>query len=292
VSCCVADSQRPQPRLREHLLQLVDWPTFRPIVAKAERHFDRLQGEREMASEQEKPTWKYALVAFVFFVTAALICLVSYLFHADFGLPTLALGGVLVLLAALLCFSTLMNVVGLSDKTQALGLPEGSVRAIIALALVGLFAILASSFLVTDQAVRPTDDFSKQMMTLVGTLMTAVVSFYFGATPKASGDTAPPPPGLSGIENGTRPAVATAQGLTLTGSNLNNVRAVRLASATGEVDGTNILSNQSQITCTLPSHPALAVPGTWDVTVVDDMGRSATKKNWLTITEPEVKAVP
>jgi len=284
-----------------------------------------------MASEDEKPTWKYFLVGFVFLVTAALIVLVAKLFNESFGLPTLALGGVLVLLAALLCFSTLMNVVGLSDKTQALGLPEGSVRAIVALALVGLFAILASSFLssgsertltgltqtavtqftannkdardviqvpeavkegaeptysITYSTTRAPDDFSKQMMTLVGTLMTAVVSFYFGATPKSGSEISRAAPELSGIENGTRPAAAGPHTLSLAGTNLNSIRTVRVASGANEVEGSNILSSANQVISTLPANAAFAVPGPWDVTVVDDLGRSATKKAWLSFTDP------
>ena len=103
---------------------------------------------------------------------------------SEFGLPVLALLSVLLLLGALLIFTTLIHVIGLSDKNNALGLPDGSVRALLALALLGLFAILVSSVLV-----RPADkidEFAKQMLTLVGTLMTAVISFYFGSTTVAS----------------------------------------------------------------------------------------------------------
>ena len=78
------------------------------------------------------------LLTGVFMIVAFLIGAVVFTFQAKFGLPTLALGGVLVLLAALLIFTTLMNVVGLSDKTQALGLPEGSVRAIIATSAISI----------------------------------------------------------------------------------------------------------------------------------------------------------
>ena len=63
------------------------------------------------------------------------------------SLSVLALGGVIALLGALLIFTTLINLIGLSNPEQALGLPEGSVRALLALALLGLFAILVSSVL-------------------------------------------------------------------------------------------------------------------------------------------------
>jgi hypothetical protein len=270
------------------------------------------------------------LLAGVFVIVATLIGAVVWTFQGKFGLPTLALGGVLVLLAALLVFTTLMNVVGLSDKTQALGLPEGSVRAIIALALVGLFAILASAFLnpvehrqatqiadvaafrkdhpqATEITVTPepkpadatattpqtftvdysvtsvVDDFSKQMMTLIGTLMTAVISFYFGAMPKTS-ETSRAAPELSSVENS--PLTIAEKGgykLVLTGNNLNSIKTVKITKGSIEIEGSAILSNTSRLTCDLPEHPELQKPGTWDVTVTDETGRNATKKDGLAI---------
>ena len=68
--------------------------------------------------------------------------------NAGLGLPILALSSILLLLGALLVFTTLIHLINLSDPKSALGLPEGSVRALLALALLGLFAIMASSVLV------------------------------------------------------------------------------------------------------------------------------------------------
>src|SRR5262249_7682469 len=87
---------------------------------------------------------------------------------AAVGLPVLALLSIILLLGALLIFTTLINAIGLSDKNSALGLPDGSVRAILALALLGLFAILASSVLAGHpKADVEVDEFGKQMLTLV-----------------------------------------------------------------------------------------------------------------------------
>jgi hypothetical protein len=124
------------------------------------------------------------------------------------------------------------------------------------------------------------------MMTLIGTLMTAVVSFYFGAMPKTPSDASRAPPELSGIENGTRPVTTGSQSLVLSGSNLNSTKAVRVVSGTTELEGSNILSSGSQISATLAPNAAFAVPGSWDVTVVDDIGRTASKKAWLTFSAP------
>jgi hypothetical protein len=70
------------------------------------------------------------------------------------GLPLLALSSVLLLLAALLVFTTLIHLIGLSDSKSALGLPEGSVRALLALALLGLFAVMACRRLHTPRSER------------------------------------------------------------------------------------------------------------------------------------------
>lgn len=195
-------------------------------------------------------------------------------FGTILALPILALSGVLLLLGALLLFTTIIRLIGLSDPKSALGLPEGSVRALLALALVGLFAIMASSVLVgssppreikgvlesdiaivlkanpaehdifwvpeTLEAGKPqrftamvgsanrVDDFAKQMLTLVGTLMTAIVSFYFGSaafsgsTSQGESDAQPNPTGIS-------PTVSTegaSQLYTITGTRLANLTRV------------------------------------------------------------------
>lgn len=57
-------------------------------------------------------------------------------------LPVLAIAGVLVLLVALALIAIAYSSLDLTDRQQALGLPEGSVRAVIALSLIVLFAIL------------------------------------------------------------------------------------------------------------------------------------------------------
>ena len=80
----------------------------------------------------------------LFYVVYALIgkiCAVNL--GAEVKLPLVAIAGVILLLPVLAVVSVAFGVSGLSDKTQALALPEGSVRAVIALALVVLFATLS-----------------------------------------------------------------------------------------------------------------------------------------------------
>lgn len=159
------------------------------------------------------------------------------------GLPILAIFGIMILFGALAIVSTLFARLGLDDPTQALALPEGSIRAAIALALIVLFAIIAimlyqsgskpyvitglgeaaKSDMVRDAgnhviAVVPepcafpaavprpdgasekcapanlrfsvhvrlpagqeSTDLAKQLLILIGTLMTSVTSFYFAS---------------------------------------------------------------------------------------------------------------
>ena len=61
---------------------------------------------------------------------------------SEIVLPVLAIAGIVMLLAALSLVSLAFGFFGLSDKSQALALPEGSIRAVLALSLVVLFSIL------------------------------------------------------------------------------------------------------------------------------------------------------
>jgi hypothetical protein len=61
--------------------------------------------------------------------------------NAPVMLTLVVLAGVIGLLAVLMMTALAFSAVKLSDKTQALGLPEGSVRAVIALSLIVIFVI-------------------------------------------------------------------------------------------------------------------------------------------------------
>ncbi len=153
------------------------------------------------------------------------------------GLPILTIFGVMILFGALALVSTLFARLELSDRSQALALPEGSIRAAIALALIVLFAIISIMLyqssskpevieikglseaamsgmtqnpanrvvaIVPDSCAKPSPpdedckdkrftihirlapaqeatDLAKQLLILIGTLMTSVTSFYFAS---------------------------------------------------------------------------------------------------------------
>ena len=158
------------------------------------------------------------------------------------SLPIVAIGGVTLLILVLTIVATIFGFLGLTNKDQAMGLPEGSIRSVIALSLIVLFAILAvflyegvsggpgnkienlseadrAQFLrdhtttkdiqsvavnLVDKEGQPlrnadgsvknvftvtyrsepnstSNDFAKQLLVILGTLMTAITSFYLGA---------------------------------------------------------------------------------------------------------------
>ena len=150
-------------------------------------------------------------------------------------LAMVAIFGIMILLGALALVSTLFARLRLADATQAMGLPAGSIRAFIALALVVLFALISvmlyqcvnqtyriDDLTETDRAALVKDstnhvtaviphacsstdkppctpngttysvfvrvtpgsdatDLAKQLLILIGTLMTSVTSFYFAS---------------------------------------------------------------------------------------------------------------
>ena len=173
-------------------------------------------------------------------------------------LPIMAITGVMALLVSLALVSLTFSLAGLSDRGEALGLPRGSVRAVISLSLIVLFAITSFAFqgsfaggvqktealteadaaalranlhgdelvatLPSGDAQRPTvvvyrtgsrasEDFARQVFTIVGTLMTAVASFYFGSR-AAEGDRRDPRSARAGADaaagSGTSAVVAQA----------------------------------------------------------------------------------
>lgn len=176
-------------------------------------------------------------------LVGGLIFVTSFVNSAALGtevaLPVLAISGVLVLLIGLGILAMAFSLFKLSDSGEALGLPPGSVRAVIALALVLLFAILSvflygdlskggvttvanltgdqkdlmvknipsvelvnvlgpkdkdpnkGTYQVSYRARNPaSEDFAKQVLTMIGTLLTAVASFYFGAKTATSAQAA------------------------------------------------------------------------------------------------------
>jgi hypothetical protein len=275
-----------------------------------------------------------AVVAVLALLGWALSRLSSSGVDATVKLPLLVLLGIVCLVVFFTLVAVAFSAFGLVDKNQALALPDGSVRAFIALILVVILAMTSIFFYVTmagrgaikrsdlldararDQfesgekgqviatvavpvvvtsvdgskkndtlyrvyyktpADTPSDDFAKQVLTLLGTLVTAVSAFYFGAKTAASAATPPSPavsqPKLTSVDSPTLPP-GQASTLKILGTALQLAKDVRLRKGGQEVQASGVTSNDSQVTCsiTLPAGDALP----WDVVVINSDGGTAT----------------
>jgi hypothetical protein len=272
------------------------------------------------------------------------------------ALPMIVLVGVIVLLIVISLVTFTFSVLGLASPTEALGLPDGSVRSIIALMLLVLFSIV-SIFLYnsvatsgtksvehvsSDQltamraqvsvifalaeaapataggtapatppgtppttAAAPTpatfftvyyrdtnpaaDDIAKQLIVLLGTLVTAVASFYFGANAVASANAAAlgqqnGDPKVTSISPNPIPPGDAPQTLTLTGSSLGKITKLHLEQ-TGQPDIPGQAVNHPNDSTVTAQVLVKGMTGSWDVVVVED-----DEKKSITVGKVDIKA--
>lgn len=253
------------------------------------------------------------------------------------ALPLIAIGGVVVLILLLTAVATMFSILNLTNRDQAMGLPEGSIRAVIALSLIVLFAILSvflfqsistggssttiaemssadrTEFIRTHTNARdiqsaPTkdkpgfydvtyrstnaasEDFAKQLLVLLGTLMTAITSFYLGAgtvasAVKAGGETSAN--ATSTFANLTPATHSIANDgntlhLEITGTGLDGISRVKLVGPGGPpIDGTAVVPSSTKVSCDFDVTNAAA--GTWSIEVSEG-AKPAKVAGTLTIT--------
>lgn len=136
----------------------------------------------------ETDQWKAAVfvIAISSGLTLAFVAILGWALRDlpdEIKLPLLVVAAVAGLLSSLALVVAVFAIYRLANKSYALGLPDGSVRAIIALLLIVLFSVTTVFLTVRLQnaaAGAPVVDFAKQLLTILGTLMTSVASFYFG----------------------------------------------------------------------------------------------------------------
>lgn len=198
---------------------------------------------------------------------------------ATIKLPVLVITGVMALFASLALVAVTFSVAGLSDETQALGLPEGSVRAAIALSLIVIFAITVIYFYGSMRDLPKESasvDFAKQVFAVVGTLMTSVSSFYFAT--RATTLTAKPSvstPSLTSIApTQASKAAGAVVSIKISGTDLQLAKTVNLEMGASKVQGMNVLSNDVCVTCEFMIDPALT-QGKYDVMVTTTDGAAA-----------------
>ena len=283
-------------------------------------------------------------------VAVILLCIVFWglkdvVAMGDPGLPLVAIGGVVVLILLLTAVATMFSLLSLTNKDQAMGLPDGSIRAVIALSLIVLFAILSvflygnvskggavvtianmsdseraqfirdytnardvRAVVVKDQNGQPrtfnddkgqlirnadgtpkyyydvsyrsantaSEDFAKQLLILLGTLMTAITSFYLGAGTvtsavktgsEASTNAAPNPATFTSVAPMAHSISTngTTIHLEITGTNLDRIDRVKLVMAGATFEGTGIVKTATRLTCDLDVTGASA--GIWSIEV-------------------------
>ena len=246
------------------------------------------------------------------------------------GLPLIVLVGVIVLLIVIALVTFTFSSLGLASPREALGLPDGSIRAIMALMLLVLFSIV-SIFLYDSIASRPlqtaehvtqaqlddmrrqvtvvvtqaeagsnpaafrvmfretngpADDIAKQLIVLLGTLVTAVASFYFGSASVASASAAAlaqkvEEPSATAISPDPIAAGGGAQALTIVGSGLGNVGRLHLErKGQADIDAASVKATDTSVTAQI-TLPAGSQAGRWDVVAND--GASATTIGSITV---------
>lgn len=93
--------------------------------------------------------WTVALIAILAGIGIAILLLQSKSTIAEeLQLPLLAVIAIVIVLAALAFISTIFQHANLTDTKHALGLPEGSIRALIALSLIVVFTVITLFVLV------------------------------------------------------------------------------------------------------------------------------------------------
>lgn len=272
------------------------------------------------------------VVAVLFIISAVLFNWVisgQSVVGVEIKLPLLAIAGVVALLASLAFVSVAFAWLGLTDTSQALALPEGSIRAVIALSLIVLFAIMtiflygnlsqtgirtahhlaldqveawkavaaksdmkivpvpeegdATKFTVyySEPRSQASEDLAKQLVILIGTLVTSVTSFYFGskATPQVNGggDTRPSPPTLRSIISPVGPVESGPSrtiSIDVSGDNLDLVKEMKLVLGSKQILGEQLTSNASLVKALFVIEEGMTL-GHWDIVATDGGGRSA-----------------
>jgi hypothetical protein len=97
------------------------------------------------------------------------------------ALPVILLVGMVGLLGVLALTVAVLARFNLVNPAQPLGLPEGSIQAVIALSLILIFAIVGVYLHASTADGDLRDNLTTQLFTTISTLVVAVAAFYFGA---------------------------------------------------------------------------------------------------------------
>lgn len=132
-----------------------------------------------------KKVFYYVLV---FFTGILLTIILSNFFGTSLKLTSqqFCLGGIFFICFLIVVFITVSGLNSVKTNKAALNFPDGTIRAIIALLAIIFFVLLSVVFYFVQ--VPAGADLSKQILTILGTLVTAVCSFYFGSKATEQGN--------------------------------------------------------------------------------------------------------
>jgi hypothetical protein len=127
-------------------------------------------------------------------------------------------------------------------------------------------------------------DFGKQLLVLIGTLVTAVSSFYFGS--KAAGSNAESPSGSAPVVNSVTPSTLSPkdaskpQEVQISGDNLDLIKEIKAVHEGRHIVATDVTSSGSTAKCKFDFKDAPS--GQWDIVVTDTSGRQGKAAKALT----------
>jgi len=245
-----------------------------------------LASKRRMKVNKKRSFWGPLVSALlVLLLIGGGLAFVTYVFPIK--QPELITGlviilGLGVLLVLLFIMAAGFSSLDIADKSQPMGLPEGSIRAIIALFLIVVWIVMSIYLFSAVGGPSSNSDavkLAQQLFTTLSTLVVAVASFYFGSRSAASAHRASAPstatskPVIRRV-NPTSSVLAQAKQdlpLTIEGMNFQSPKEVRLIQGSEVMDGTVISTSETKIQCKITILPNQK-PGKWDLMVVNGDG--------------------
>jgi hypothetical protein len=316
-----------------------DFSTLEENVPNPEENVQKTGENMQKTEENVRKYWTpgdkikaTVVVSIVTLVSTLLFFIAIHLYVQEVVTRTVLISvgiiviGVLLLVVALTVMTLFFASRQLTDRNQPLGLPEGSIRAVIALMLIVIFAV-AAIFLYSNIAVpygatlqaltsdqlkqipvtdmlseklnadnttytvvvvvrksAASEDFAKQLLTVISTLVVSISSFYFGSrvSETAHADEKSPTPTLDRIEPNIL-KVDDEKPLTIYGKGLLSVDTVTFETGDQKILGVKTQSSDSQITTTIKI-PQGKPTGLWNVTVSTSDGKTAKLEGKLTVT--------
>lgn len=217
---------------------------------------------------------------------------IFYLYWLNVAPAEIVLGLVVILGSCTLLYMLYLialgfSLINLDDKTQALGLPDGSIRALIALLLILIWVILGiflfsyvSGLLNTKLTVSQDGiKFAQTFYATMSTLVVALAAFYFGtnSVKVARGGFATGPAPMFGTIDSQDPAPWAGRNIafTITGNNFRSQPIqplVKFMKNSTEVVATGIVSNDSKIFGYVLIPSTANAGDQWDIFIINPDG--------------------